>query len=186
MQRLTVFDQVSLDGYFADSRNDMSWAHRDDPEWNAFVSGNASGGTDGTLLFGRVTYQMMASFWPTPLAAERMAVVAKRMNEGRKAVFSNTLKEASWQNTRLLRGDLATEIGRLKSEPGGGIVVLGSGKLVAGLSEARLVDEYQIIVNPLVLGSGRTLFEGVRDRIPLRLTSTRAFGNGNVLLTYAV
>ena len=78
MRKLIVFNNVTLDGYFADRNGDMSWAHRQDAEWNAFVGGNASGG--GALLFGRVTYELMASFWPTPAAMERAPVVAEGMN----------------------------------------------------------------------------------------------------------
>jgi dihydrofolate reductase len=81
MRRLIVFNQVSLDGYFTDANSDMSWAHRDsqDPEWQSFVESNATGG--GELLFGRITYEMMASDWPTPLADENNPVVAERMNK---------------------------------------------------------------------------------------------------------
>jgi dihydrofolate reductase len=184
MSRLVVFDNVSLDGYFVDARGDMSWAHADDPEWNAFAAKNA-GGRGGTLLFGRVTYQMMASWWPTPAAARAMPEVAAGMNAMPKVVFSRTLKKAdvTWENTRLVGRGLETEVKKLKAKRGGTLVVLGSGTLVAQLTAAGLVDEWQVVVHPLVLGAGRTLFEGARAE--LRLTGTRAFKNGNVLLTYA-
>jgi dihydrofolate reductase len=86
MRKLAVFDTVSADGCFVDTRGDMSWAHKDDPEWNGFVSDNASAG--GTLVFGRVTYELMASFWPTPQAMVMAPLVAKRMNSLPKNVFS--------------------------------------------------------------------------------------------------
>ena len=89
MQKLTVFNHVTLDGYFVDSNGDMSWAHKDDAEWNAFVAENASGG--GTLVLGRITYDLMVGFWPTPFALENMPVVAERMNNLPKVVFSRTL-----------------------------------------------------------------------------------------------
>jgi dihydrofolate reductase len=89
MRKVVAFESVSLDGYFADVNGDMSWAHKQDAEWNAFVGGNASGG--GALLFGRVTYELMASFWPTPAAMERAPVVAEGMNNMPKVVFSRTL-----------------------------------------------------------------------------------------------
>ena len=101
MRRLIVFNQVSLDGYFTDSKGDMSWAHKSDPEFNAWTQENAKGG--GILLFGRITYEMMASFWPTPAAMETMPVVAKQMNELPKVVFSRTMDKASWQNTKLVK-----------------------------------------------------------------------------------
>ena len=99
MRRLIAFEQVSLDGYFVDANGDMSWAHKQDPEWNEFAAGNAKG--DGSLVFGRVTYDMMASFWPSPAALERMPAVAEGMNNLPKVVFSRTLDKVSWKNTRL-------------------------------------------------------------------------------------
>jgi dihydrofolate reductase len=184
MRRLVVFNQVTLDGYFTDPKGDMSWAHKDpgDSEWNAFVSGNAGG--DGALLFGRVTYEMMAGFWPTPAAMEMMPAVAEGMNRMPKYVCSRTMKKASWKNTTLLKGELVGEVRKLKAEPGPGIAILGSGSIVAQLAQAGLIDEYRVVVNPLVLGDGRTLFEGATKRLPLRLTGSRVFGNGSVLLTY--
>ncbi len=182
MRKLVVFNNVTLDGYFVDMNGDMSWAHKDDAEWNAFVAENASGG--GQLVFGRVTYDLMASFWPTPFAIESMPAVAAGMNSMPKVVFSRTMDQASWNNTKLVKGDLAAEIRKLKQEPGEGMVILGSGSIVAQLAPEDLIDEYQIVVNPVVLGAGKTLFEGVKERLNLKLTKSRAFGNGNVLLCY--
>jgi dihydrofolate reductase len=182
MRKLQVFDSVSLDGFFTDEKNDMSWAHKQDEEWNAFTSGNASG--EGELLFGRVTYEMMAAFWPTPQAAQMMPTVAGAMNAMPKTVFSRTLDRVSWQNTTLLKGDLVTEVTRLKQQPGADLVILGSGTIVSQLTEARLIDEYQLAVIPIVLGRGRTLFETVKHAVSLELTKTRAFKNGNVVLWY--
>ncbi|HWX07654.1 MAG TPA: dihydrofolate reductase family protein [Bradyrhizobium sp.] len=182
MPKLVVYNSVSLDGYFTDTHGDMSWAHKRDPEWQAFVSENASGG--GQLLFGRVTYDLMASFWPTPLAAQSNPIVVERMNNMPKFVFSTTLDKASWNNTTLLKGDLPAQVRRLKRQPGPNIVVVGSGSIVAQLAAAGLVDEYQIVLNPLVVGDGRTLFEGVKKKLPMKLARSRAFGNGNVVLFY--
>jgi dihydrofolate reductase len=182
MPKLVVYNSVSLDGYFTDTHGDMSWAHKRDPEWQAFVSENASGG--GQLLFGRVTYDLMASFWPTPLAAQSNPIVVERMNNMPKFVFSTTLDKASWNNTTLLKGDLPAQVRRLKRQPGPNIVVMGSGSIVAQLAAAGLVDEYQLVLNPLVVGDGRTLFEGVKKKLPMKLARSRAFGNGNVVLFY--
>jgi dihydrofolate reductase len=115
MPKLVAYNAVSLDGYFTDANGDMSWAHKKDPEWQAFVSENARGG--GQLLFGRITYDLMASFWPTPLAAQSNPAVAERMNSLRKFVFSTTLDKVSWNNTTLLKGDLTTEVRKLKQQP---------------------------------------------------------------------
>jgi dihydrofolate reductase len=182
MPKLVVYNAVSLDGYFTDAHSDMSWAHKKDPEWQAFVSENASGG--GQFLFGRVTYDLMASFWPTPFAAQSNPVVVNTMNGAPKFVFSRTLDKASWNNTTLLRGDLTTEVRKLKRQPGPNLVIMGSGSIVAQLADAGLIDEYQIVLNPVVLGDGRTLFEGVEKKLPMKLAKSRAFGNGNIVLFY--
>src|SRR5260221_4800620 len=97
MRKLIVFNQVTLDGYVADTSGDMSWAHKQDPEGTAFVADNAGGG--GVLLFGRVTYEMMASYWPTPQAMKALPAVAEGMNRLPKVVFSRTLDKVSWRNT---------------------------------------------------------------------------------------
>src|SRR5688572_33324313 len=116
MRKLIVFNHVSLDGYFVDGAGDMSWAQADhqDAEWNAFVAENASGG--GVLVFGRITYELMASFWPTPFAIKTMPDVAEGMNRAQKVVFSRTLDKVSWSNTKLLKGDLAAGIRKMKQE----------------------------------------------------------------------
>jgi dihydrofolate reductase len=182
MRKLIVFNNVSLDGYFVDAKGDMSWAHKQDAEWNAFAQENAGGG--GELVFGRITYEMMVSFWPTPQAMEMMPAVAKGMNQARKVVFSTTLERASWNNTKVVKGDIAAEMRRMKKESGPGMAILGSGTIVAQLAQHGLIDEFQIVVNPIVLGKGRTLFDGINIKLPLKQTSTRTFGNGNVLLCY--
>jgi dihydrofolate reductase len=184
MPKLVVFNHVSLDGYFVDANGDMSWAKADhqDAEWDEFVSGNASGG--GALVFGRVTYELMAGFWPTPFAIENMPAVAEGMNSMPKVVFSRTLDQVSWNNTKLVKGDLVAEIRKMKKEPGEGMAILGSGSIISQLAPEGLIDEYMIVVNPIVLGKGRTMFDGVKEKLKLRLTKTRAFGNGNVLLCY--
>lgn len=141
-----------------------------------------SGG--GQLLFGRVTYELMVSYWPTPAARQNDPIVAERMNNLPKVVVSRTLDKASWSNTRLVKGDLPTEVRRLKQEPGEAIVILGSGSIVSQLAQAGLVDEFQVVVKPVALGEGRTMFEGIKQRLSVKLTKTRAFTNGNVLLCY--
>jgi dihydrofolate reductase len=182
--KVVVFNSVTLDGYFSGEGGDISWAHKDpnDAEWNEFVGGNASGG--GVLLLGRVTYELMASFWPTPAAMETMPTVAEGMNRMQKVVFSRSLDKASWINTKLVKGDIAAEVRKMKKESGQDMVILGSGSIVSQLTQARLIDEYQVVVNPIVLGKGRTMFEGVKHKLTLRRTKTRTFGNGNVVLFY--
>ncbi len=182
MRKLIVFNSVSVDGYFVDRDGDMSWAHKEDAEWNAFVESNARG--ECTLVFGRKTYELMASWWPTPQAMQSMPVVAERMNSLPKVVFSRTLDRASWRNTTLLKSDLVTAIRQMKQETGDDLVIMGSGSVVAQLAPAGLIDEYQIALTPVVLGKGRTMFDGIPKRLNLELIQTRAFANGNVFLRY--
>jgi dihydrofolate reductase len=181
MRKLRVFESISVDGYFCDARGDMRWARagREDAEFAAWVSGNASGG--GELLFGRKTYQMMEAFWPTAMAAEQMPVVAKGMNASRKYVASRSIKP-TWNNTHLLKGELVEAVRAIKASDGPNIAVLGSGEVAGQLGEAGLVDEYQLVIIPVALGGGRTVFtKGCK----LRLLEQRAFACGNVVVTYA-
>ena len=185
MRRLSVFNTVTLDGYFTGIDGDMSWAHAgsDDLEFAAFTAGNAQGG--GALVFGRVTYAMMAGWWPTPAAAAAMPVVAERMNGLAKYVFSRTLDVATWANTTLLKGDLVAQMRALKNEDGPDMTILGSGTIVAQLAGAGLVDAVQVVVAPIALGAGRTMFDTMVPRLNLSLTGSRAFKNGKVVLSYA-
>ncbi len=184
MCRLIAFIQLTVNGYFAASDGDIGWAHHDaqDAEWNAFVADNVSG--DALLLFGRVTYDMMASYWPTPMAASNDPLVARHMNSLPKVVFSRSLDAVSWQNTQLIKSDLLNWVREQKQQPGKDMCILGSGSLISQLAQAGLIDEFQVSVNPVVLGGGRTIFEGLTHPVPLKLTRSRNFANGNVLLCY--
>ena len=182
MRKLSVFNATSLDGFFADANGDMSWAHARDPEWQTFAEANASG--SGEFLFGRVTYELMARYWPTPMAKENNPVTAERMSRSLKTVFSKTLSQPSWANTKVINGDVAAAVRAMRQEAGADMVILGSGTIVSQLTEASLIDQYQIAVVPIILGKGRTLFEGLSKKLRLRLTDTRTFGNGNTVLTY--
>ena len=184
MRKIMVFNSISLDGYFTDGSGDMSWAHKNDPEWNEFIAGNARGGGEALFLFGRVTYEMMASWWPSPQAIQMMPDVANAMNSRQKVVFSKTLKEATWNNTRLVKENMIDEVQKLKNEAGEDILIFGSGTIVSQLTEAGLIDEYQMVINPIVLGSGRTMFEGLKEKVVLKRTSERTFDNGNIFAIY--
>lgn len=184
MRKLVAFESLTLDGFFADAAGGLDWAHdgADDPEYSAFVEENA--GSGGLLVLGRITYEMMAAYWPTPLAIRNDPVVAEHMNNLPKLVFSRTLSQASWNNTTLVKGDIAAEIRRRKREQGSDMAILGSGSIVSQLAQEGLIDEFQFVVNPVVLGKGRALFEGLMDQLRLRLASSRAFANGKVFLSY--
>jgi dihydrofolate reductase len=184
MRRLTAFNNITLDGYFTGANGDFSWAHsgNDDADFNAFVASNASQG--GQLLFGRITYEVMASYWPTPIALKNDPVVAKGMNSVPKVVFSRTMDEASWSNTKLVKNGMAAEVRKMKQESGKDMAILGSGSIVAQLADEGLIDEFQLVVNPVVLGRGRTQFEGLKKMMTMKLTKSRTFGNGKVFLCY--
>jgi dihydrofolate reductase len=185
VRKLHMFNQVSLDGYFTDAKGDMSWAHRrDDEEWQRFTNENAGG--EAELIFGRKTYAMMASFWPTPQAKQTMPQVAASMNRMRKYVFSRSLEKLDWENSTVVKGDLASEVRRLKAQRGPGLLIMGSGEIVSQLTEAGLIDEYQVVTVPIVIGTGRALYEGVTTRPRLKLTKTRSFQNGNVVSWYSL
>jgi dihydrofolate reductase len=184
MRKLIAFNHVTLDGYFVDANGAMSWAKHgnEDPEYAAFVAENAGGG--GELLFGRITYNLMASYWPTPIADQHAPSVAAAMNSMRKVVFSKTLDQATWNNTKLVKGDLVSEVRRMKDEEGPGMAILGSGSIIAQLAPENLIDEYQIMVDPVALGKGRSMFEGIPAQLNLKLAKTRIFKNGKVYLCY--
>ena len=185
MPRLSSFFSVSLDGFFADERGSVDWSHdpNRDPEWNAFVSGNASGSSQ--LLMGRKTYEMMVAFWPTPAAKQAMPAVAEGMNAAPKHVVSRTVKEATWNNTRIIATDLEEEVRRLKAASGPDITTLGSGSIVSQLAQAGLVDEFQVVTIPILIGKGRHMFGDIRQPLRMRTLRSRAFNNGNVVTWYA-
>src|SRR5690348_8711817 len=157
MRKLIVFNHVTLDGYIVDANGGFNWARHgnEDPEYSAFVAENASGG--GQLLFGRKTYELMASYWPTPIADQHNPAVAAGMNSMPKVVFSRTLDKATWNNTRLVKGNMVSEVREMKNESGPGLTILGSGSIVSQLAQQGLIDEYQMMLDPVALGKGRTM-----------------------------
>ena len=179
---LSVFNSVSIDGFFTDDASDMSWAHSPGSRVEqVHVHQRERRGR------ARVRPQDLRDDGPVLAqkeAAQAMPEVARGMNRMRKTVFSHTLKSVDWENSRVAQADLATEIRRMKSEPGPNLLILGSGEIVAQLTQAGLIDAYQLVVVPIVLGSGRTLFEGVTGKPRLELTKTQAFSNGNVVCWY--
>lgn len=182
MRKLSVFNLVTLDGYIAGPGGDISW-HNVDPEF-AELAEKASG-SGNVLLFGRVTYDLMASYWPTDDGIRDDPIVAKNMNEAEKVVFSRTLSRADWNNTTIVDGDLLAEVRQRKEAGRKDLTLLGSGSIVAQLAPAGLIDEYQILLNPLAIGRGSTMFDGLSEKLLLKLEGTRTFINGNVLLTYS-
>jgi dihydrofolate reductase len=179
MRKMFSFMMVTLDGYHAGPNGEIDW-HNVDAEFGEFAERQLD--EIGTLVFGRVTYEGMASYWPTPEAKSGDPVVAAAMNELPKVVVSRTLERAEWSGTRLIKDDVAGEIARLKEQPGKDIAIFGSSDLTVSLLEMGLVDELRVIVAPVLLGAGRSLFAG--SRVDLTLTDTVRFDSGNVLLYY--
>jgi dihydrofolate reductase len=182
MRRVTIFNMVTLDGYFEGPNHGIDW-HNVDGEFNEFAIDqlNSAGG----LVFGRVTYQLMASYWPTPDALKDDPAVANLMNQVPKIVFSRTLDKAEWSNTTLVKGDAGQEIAKLKQQPGNDLYVFGSANLTSTLMRLGLIDEYRVIVNPIVLGRGTPMFQNVQTPFKLKLVNARTFHSGNILLYYA-
>lgn len=181
MRKLLEFNLMTLDGYFEGPNKDISW-HNVDAEFNEYAVDMLN--SVDLLLFGRVTYELMARFWPTPEAMKNDPIVAGKMNSLPKIVFSRTLGRAEWNNTRLVKDKIEEEIKKLKQQPGKDLVILGSGAIVSELAPRGLIDEHRIMVNPVILGKGNPLFKGINDRLDLKLTATRTFKSGNVLLYY--
>ena len=182
MRKVFLFNMVTLDGFFEGPNQDISWHHVDE-EFNEFAIDQLN--EIGTLLFGRVTYEGMASYWPTELAKEDDPAVAGLMNSLPKIVFSKTLDKAEWENTRLVKENVIEEVSKLKQEPGKDIAVFGSSNLAVTLAEHSLIDEYRVMVNPVFLGDGTTLLKGINHKLNLKLIKVRTFNSGNVLLYYA-
>lgn len=181
MRKVIASEMVTVDGFFAGPNAEIDW-HNVDEEFNDYAIELIN--SIDAILFGRVTYEGMASYWPTPEAITTDPIIANKMNTTAKVVFSKTLDKAGWENTTLVTGDAAEEVAKLKHLPGKDMVIYGSGKLVSSLTRAGLIDEFRLVVSPVVLGSGMSLFKGVTESVKLRLTGSKVFQSGNVLLCY--
>ncbi|HET8581070.1 MAG TPA: dihydrofolate reductase family protein [Candidatus Paceibacterota bacterium] len=181
MRKIFLFMMVSLDGYFEGTGHDISW-HNVDAEFNAFA--HEQNNQLDTVLFGRRTYDLMASFWPTPEGMRDDDATAQWMMRAKKVVVSEPF-EPTWENTTVVSGNVADEIRKLKEEPGTDIALLGSNMLCVSLMEAGLVDEFRLMVNPIAIGNGTPLFSGLSKPHALTLIDSRTFANGNVLNRYA-
>jgi dihydrofolate reductase len=172
---------MTLDGFFEGPNREIDW-HNVDEEFNKFAIEQLNS-TD-ILLFGRVTYELMANYWPTEAARANNPIIASKMNAIPKIVFSKTLKHADWNNTRLIKENSAEEVSNLKHEPGKDIAIFGSSDLAATFMQSGLIDEYRIMINPVILGKGKLLFKRLNGKQNLKLRKTKIFSSGNVLLYY--
>ncbi len=185
MSKVNMFNNISVDGY-CHRRQQRRWAAAhaggDDPEFAQFTAGNAKGG--GALVFGRVTYEMMASFWPTPQAKQMMPEVAERMNRHPNMCSPGPSRRAEWANTTVLHGDPATEIARLK-EDDRDMTVLGSGSIVAQLAQGEAAGWLQLRGLPGCAGRGPHPVRRMTARPNLKLEQSRSFRNGKTFLSYS-
>ena len=176
MADLILWDMLSLDGYYAGPHGELDW-FRFDPELEEYITGTQLDAA--ALLFGRRTYQHMAAHWP-----HAEGRIAEFMNRVPKLVCSRTLAQADWPPTELVRDDVPGRVARLKQELAGQVFCFGSGRLAATLMEHRLVDEYRIGINPVLLGAGTRFFTGHHYQQSLRLVDHRVLGSGLIVLHY--
>jgi dihydrofolate reductase len=172
---------MTIDGYFEGLNKEIDW-HNVDGEFNEFAIDQLNNAS--LLIFGRVTYELMAGYWPTPNAITDDPIVAEKMNSIPKMVFSTTLKKTDWNNTRLIKEDPGKVCSKLKEKNDRDIYIFGSANLASILKNEGLIDEYRIMVNPILLGNGNALFKPSRKKLNLKLTMVKTFLSGNVLLCY--
>jgi dihydrofolate reductase len=181
MRSVASFIFTSLDGFYEGSSGEIDFPHID-AEFNKFAVRQLD--EADTLGFGRATYEHMAAYWPTEQAKVNDPAISSRMNNKDKVVFSTTLPDASWSGTTLIRGEATDHIRQIKASTGQDMLVLGSAHLTANLAHAGLLDELRIMVCPVVLGQGRSLFEDLKERVTLTLLHVRQLQSGNLVLTY--
>jgi dihydrofolate reductase len=172
---------ITLDGYFEGPGREISW-HNVDKEFNDFAIDQLR--SVDTLLFGRVTYALMADYWPTREALKNAPAVAELMNCTAKIVFSKTLLAADWNNTHIIKENAVEALQKLKQQPGKDMMMFESAALANTFIQHGLIDEFRILLNPVVIGRGHPLFKAIHDKLKFTLLETRAFKSGNVFLCY--
>lgn len=188
LRKIHLFVMLSLDGYFEGPDHDLSW-HNVDDEFNKFAIEQLR--ETGLILFGRRTYQLMESFWPKmeadPKTSPDNLEIARLINRIEKIVFSRTLESvretANWRNVKLRHKVDPAEIRRLKEMPGKDIW-LGTSDLAMSFIKDDMIDEFRFMINPVIVGGGTRIFQGLENRLDLELNKTRKFQNGNVLMYY--
>jgi dihydrofolate reductase len=179
MRKLIVSTWMTLDGIFDGSTMDKWFAPYDSDDRRAYITGGIM--ACGAILFGRVTYEMLAPYWST-LKNNEMGI-ADKLNSVPKFVVSSSLKKADWNNTVIIKENVAEEITRLKQQPGHEIQIEGSATLVQSLMEADLIDEYRFLVHPVIMGSGKHFFKD-EMHAGLKLVTTKTLASGVTLLCY--
>ncbi len=181
MRKLKAFVFTTLNGYYKGANDNIEW-HSNGIEEIEFAQEKLQEGN--VLLFGRKTYEMMRNFWVSPMAYELFPAVALRINQAEKLVVSNSLKQTEWNNTNIIGTDLLETISELKATEGPDITLMGSGSLVKQLGEADLIDEYELMIDPVMIGEGDTLFAGIKRELNLQITDARLFRESGTLLLY--
>ncbi|HEX2382971.1 MAG TPA: dihydrofolate reductase family protein [Acidimicrobiales bacterium] len=182
MRNVISFMVTTLDGYVEGPNGEFDWPNVDD-EFNDFAIKQLA--DIDTLLFGRVGYEGMASYWPTDQAQRDDPDVAGLMNGVAKVVYSKTLDKADWSNTTLVQDDAATDVEQRKQQSGKTMGIFGSPNLAVSLMRAGLVDELRVMVMPILLGAGRSLYDALDgERVAVQHVDTRTFASGNVIITY--
>ena len=181
MRKIIFQVAVSLDGYFEGPNNELDW-HNVEEQFNHYAIEFLR--SLDLLLFGRTNYQMMEAYWTTRQAKKDDPVVAGFMNSLPKIVFSKQLHHVTWENTKLINDHVEEEIKQLKNMPGKNIAIFGGSDFVTSIIPSGLIDEYRIMVCPVFLGGGKTLFGGIRERLQLDLEKTEKFKSGNIMLYY--
>jgi dihydrofolate reductase len=186
MRKVIWLNHVSLDGFVAGPNGEIDWIYLED---ELFDDGHDLIKTGDTAIYGRVTYEIMKSYWPTaaknPTATKHDIDHANWVNPALKIVFSRTLKACDWQNTRIVRDHAAEEVGKLKEQPGKNMILFASPTLASALMGQDLIDEYWFNVNPIILGRGKPLFQDTNIVRKLTLLGSKAYKNGVVNLHYA-
>ena len=187
MRNVILSVNTTLDGFMAGLKGELDWHFS---HWNEKMAEYAFEQLSAmdTILIGRITYESMAGHWPSASASlistERDKEFAGLMNNLPKIVFSRTLSVVDWNNSRLVRNNIAREITRLKNQPGKDMILLGGPAIISTFMRLDLIDEYRMWVSPVVLGKGIPLFKDVRDKFNLRLLITKTFSNGVILHCY--
>jgi dihydrofolate reductase len=181
MRTLASFIVTSLDGFYEGSNGEFDWMIPDE-EFNEFAARQLD--EADTLGFGRATYEHMAAYWPTEQARVNDPAITSRMNTKPKLVFSTALEHAEWPNTSIISGEAVEQIETVKTASNGALLLLGSTRLTADFAAAGVLDELRIMICPIVIGQGRSLFKDLKVRLALSLVHVRQFDSGNVLLTY--
>lgn len=187
MRKIIVTTWVTLDGFTAGPGGDMGWIGEIFDEAMGIYEDEVVSAAD-TLLLGRVTYESFAGSWPhvpdSPTASEGEKIYARKLNAMRKVVISRTLEQAEWHNSTVLKEIVPEEIIKLKNEPGRDILIYGSASVVQELTNLGLIDEYQLLIHPFVVGGGKALFQNIEHRVNLKLVDETTHPSGVVRLTY--